>query len=68
MKDEMILKTLAHDCGGTKKLASELGVSRQTLWDWGSLGLTARGRVLINSYAKKAQFWLPPDFMDRVCR
>ena len=51
-----------------KELAAELGVHRQTLWEWGSDGLTARGRVLINNAAKRLQFWLPPDFMERKCR
>jgi hypothetical protein len=68
INDKEILKNLAKTCGGVKELAAELGVHRQTLWEWGSDGLTARGRVLINNAAKRLQFWLPPDFMERKCR
>ncbi len=68
MKDAEILKNLVSESGGTKELAADLGITRQTLWDWGNKGLTARGRVLINNQAKKLRFWLPPDFMERDCR
>lgn len=68
MKDTEILTNLAENAGGTKELAPELGVSRQTLWEWSKYGLTAKGRLAINSHAKKVKFWLPPDFMERKCR
>ena len=68
LDDKEILKNMADQCGGVKELAAELGVHRQTVWEWSSDGLTAKGRLLINNAAKRLQFWLPPDFMERKCR
>lgn len=66
MTDAEILDDLAEKVGGIKLLASELKVSRQTLWDWRTRQISPLGRFILNGFAKKRRFKLPDDFMERA--
>lgn len=63
MTDEQIIEDLAGKVGGVKALAAELNITRQTVWDWRTNGISFMGRFLISAWAKQKRHKLPENFM-----
>lgn len=65
MTDAQILAALAEKCGGTTGLSKALKITRQTVWDWSSRGISDAGRYRVSFLAKTKRIKLPSDFLAR---